>query len=1568
MDEHDDKTETPNEAESNEESSDVLANVSRRTVLSSLGAGAATLALGTGTAAANEPSESPAAAFAEETSAATSATGSGAWSDPSVWDSGLPGNGADARIGPDASVTLGANPDPDAEVVETARIKTLVVEGDLTIANDVDTHLRAETVVTTPGSSLEIGTETQPIQPDTEAKITFVHHEDISEKDIDPERISKGLIVMGDVAINGAEKTAWDELATAPTAGDTSIELPEAPTNWQEGDDIVIPGVNPDSNEDEERTISNVSGTTVSFDDSLEYDHEPPSNELDVELTAYALNLSRSVVMESEIKESDPHKEQRINRQGHVMIMTPATSINYARFIHVGRTNKKWLTTTPNWGELPDNHQRLPDEPNPLSRYGFHYHETGIGEDPHEAEGLVVQDNPGWGVVNHHSHANVRDSITYRCLGAGFSAEAGDERGDFEGCFALRSRGSGEIRPDDRADRARPEKKIFEFGFEGSGFWLQGPTVGINDCVAAGHAAYGFAMWSEPLWDGDRFTEPEDFERKGGKGGRGLYANFPKKYAREDGLMVGNYTQHPDGPIPHHKPITEDMISIQYLTLKSFSGNTAFASIGGVQIGGKQKGPFSARDQWPTIKSFTGYNFTRRIDGWIIKGRRGNEGGIAINQYRYGRKLRVIDAQLTNNGAGGGWGVAQNAYAYMLTVKDSTIEGYNQGIEYGDFYHWPVVENVTFGNEIDIQHKHRSRKAGNLEMADLTAINGGLNISFSEKPEGTTTLDGREIYFGDGDHPEEVRGVPYLTKMGKIHPVVQPAAPFPGDEVTFDASAVVDTDAASNIEWTIDDETTLTGASPTHTFESTGQHVLDLTATMSDGSTETFTRHFSVIEGPSDPRPAKKLDTAETGLRYEYYEPDSDLNRMPDFDSLTPERTGLIDDFSLDMDHRREYIAVRFTGYIDIPRTDTYTFWNHSDNESEVYIDGQFVDAGREYNKLSDGGSIELEEGRHEIEVQFIQRKGDSHLRIYWASSTIGRREIPPSVLSHSTATFELSTSAALTGKEITFDASDSAAPESSITGYEWTFGDGSTATGEVVEHSFSEGGAHTVKLTVITEAGATLTATETVTIREYRPGDEPGSVSQGLSYEYYETGGLQKLPNFDALEPARTGTTGAFGLGPDHRNNEFAFRFTGYISVPEKGTYTFTTESDNGSALYIGSEQVVDNDGEHSMQKESGEIALSEGLHEITVTYFESHGGQGLNVFWSGPNTDGQIRSGALYHTDGENEPEPGPDADETVTVAPGNEHTFSPGNLEIDPGTTVAFEWDSGGHTVTVDSKPDDAAWSGVESTQSAGSTHTHTFDVPGTYEYHCSVHSDMQGTITVEEPTSGPVQSPYERKAGWPLPGRVQAENFDAGGGGTAYADESTGNIGGDYRDTQVDIDALGEDNYHVGWMHEGEWLEYTVKVQSEGTYDLTLRVASQQSGTVELAVSIGDTDVGPVTVPQTDGWDDYTTVTVPGVQLAAGEQVLRIDVVNTGGHEYGCNLDWVEVTESEYESVPQAIDADDDGTIEDDEILDAVGHWKSGEPVPNTGGQTVTDETVMDLVDMWKEETDITEGDQ
>jgi len=109
----------------------------------------------------------------------------------------------------------------------------------------------------------------------------------------------------------------------------------------------------------------------------------------------------------------------------------------------------------------------------------------------------------------------------------------------------------------------------------------------------------------------------------------------------------------------------------------------------------------------------------------------------------------------------------------------------------------------------------------------------------------------------------------------------------------------------------------------------------------------------------------------------------------------------------------------------------------------------------------------------------------------------------------------------------------------------------------------------------------------------------------------------------------------------------------------------------------------------------------------------------------------------------DGGDSDDDNPDADKTVTVAPDGNHEFSPADLTVEPGTTVAFEWDSGGHTVTVDSQPDDANWSGVDSTQSEGHTLTHTFDVEGTYDYYCQPHqSQMQGTITVgdaDEPES-------------------------------------------------------------------------------------------------------------------------------------------------------------------------------------------------------------------------------------
>src|SRR5262249_8477650 len=61
---------------------------------------------------------------------------------------------------------------------------------------------------------------------------------------------------------------------------------------------------------------------------------------------------------------------------------------------------------------------------------------------------------------------------------------------------------------------------------------------------------------------------------------------------------------------------------------------------------------------------------------------------------------------------------------------------------------------------------------------------------------------------------------------------------------------------------------------------------------------------------------------------------------------------------------------------------------------------------------------------------------------------------------------------------------------------------------------------------------------------------------------------------------------------------------------------------------------------------------------------------------------------------------------------------------------------------------------------------------------------------------------------------VPGSLPAANFDNGGEGIAYHDNSTGNAGGAFRQTDVDLAASSEGGYTIGWISSGEWVNYTV----------------------------------------------------------------------------------------------------------------------------------------------------------
>ena len=163
------------------------------------------------------------------------------------------------------------------------------------------------------------------------------------------------------------------------------------------------------------------------------------------------------------------------------------------------------------------------------------------------------------------------------------------------------------------------------------------------------------------------------------------------------------------------------------------------------------------------------------------------------------------------------------------------------------------------------------------------------------------------------------------------------------------------------------------------------------------------------------------------------------------------------------------------------------------------------------------------------------------------------------------------------------------------------------------------------------------------------------------------------------------------------------------------------------------------------------------------------------------------------------------------------------------------------------------------------------------------------DNSGDLAPDPPPSGGAfgGSPVS------LPGVLQAENFDEGGSGVAYADTTSGNEGGELRATDVDIESTADagGGYNVGWISPGEWLSYTVNVVTAGSYTFEFRVASpSDGGTFHLEVD-GVNRTGTLTVPKTGGWQNWATVTKTSVSLSAGQQRWRV-VFDTGAARRRC----------------------------------------------------------------------------
>jgi len=163
----------------------------------------------------------------------------------------------------------------------------------------------------------------------------------------------------------------------------------------------------------------------------------------------------------------------------------------------------------------------------------------------------------------------------------------------------------------------------------------------------------------------------------------------------------------------------------------------------------------------------------------------------------------------------------------------------------------------------------------------------------------------------------------------------------------------------------------------------------------------------------------------------------------------------------------------------------------------------------------------------------------------------------------------------------------------------------------------------------------------------------------------------------------------------------------------------------------------------------------------------------------------------------------------------------------------------------------------------------------------------------------PSTGP--TPYSGTP-VPLPGRIEAENYDKGGEGVAYHDTTSGNSSGKYRSDDVDLQTCTDAGcgYKVKTAVASEWLIYTVNVLKAGSYTISARVSSAGGGGNFHIESNGTNLTGTLTVPNTGDWENWQTVKKTSVSLSAGTQQFKLVMDSTGSSGLTGNFNWIEVT--------------------------------------------------------------------
>ncbi len=325
---------------------------------------------------------------------------SGSWSDPAVWGGEVPDDGSRVHILEDVAVTLN-----DAD---TDHLKSLRIDGDLTLAPTENVELKVDTLVVNESGTLAAGSANAPIPGDKEALITIQAFADPNDDEA-ARRNSARLIALGEVSLHGEAKTSMALLAKAPQIGDRELALDAAPANWKRGDVIVLGGARQSREELESLQVDYVRGNRVGLTPvpqgeetpkwaGLAEDFAPNRDQL-----AFAVNISRNVGISSPKLDDETAGEYP---RGSMTLSGEASS-------------KSQLNGVGVYG-LGVNDATLEGQDAAVDRPAIQVQGGGA-----QISGLALVDAPESGVKFSGGSVNITDSVAYDENGGGWLTSSG---------------------------------------------------------------------------------------------------------------------------------------------------------------------------------------------------------------------------------------------------------------------------------------------------------------------------------------------------------------------------------------------------------------------------------------------------------------------------------------------------------------------------------------------------------------------------------------------------------------------------------------------------------------------------------------------------------------------------------------------------------------------------------------------------------------------------------------------------------------------------------------------------------------------------------------------------------------------------------------------------------------------------------------------------------------------------------------------------------------------------------------------------------------------------------------